>query len=218
MTTGLFHLQITGVVTPEEQRDAAISAFAKLLELSLEEAQQLFEQAPVTIKEYIDHDGAMSIESVLVRYGVETQRLPARDAPPSTKPDSIGGKPTGTSVFDNIDLNSVSVSEDWTPESSGTSEHEPVEDVHRSTHKADNLSAFHVDELSIQEDAPEFHKADNAEPAPPAYTGPERRKDQRRKHDRRDMIRFDNKPKKNDRRKGDRRRSESMWDKDHHDF
>jgi hypothetical protein len=78
MTTELYDLQITGVISPEVERDAAISAFAKVLKISLSKAQQVFAHAPVTIIENIDHDRALIIESALARYRIESQRLPVR--------------------------------------------------------------------------------------------------------------------------------------------
>jgi hypothetical protein len=219
MTTELYDLQITGVISPEVERDAAISAFAKVLKISLSKAQQVFAHAPVTIKENIDHDSALIIESALARYRIESQRLPAWNNALS----SVDATQHGNNIYENqidpkdlgkVDLSSLSSSEGLDPEPSDPSHHEPIDDVHRFSHQAGpNLSAYHIDELSLVETIePEAEKStEEQEP----YSGPERREDQRRKHDRRDMLRFEVEVKKNDRRKKDRRKSDSMWTKNY---
>ena len=141
MTTELFNLQITGVIEPEVERDAAISAFAKLLEIPLSEAHQLFDQAPVTIKENIDHDRALVIESALAKYRIESQRVPIWNDVFSVDLEEHGnniydnqidtkdlGKKIDTKGPKKPDLTSVSLSEDLAPEASDPSHHKPTDD------------------------------------------------------------------------------------------
>ena len=233
MTTELYDLQITGVISPEVERDAAISAFAKVLKISLSKAQQVFAHAPVTIIENIDHDRALIIESALARYRIESQRLPTWSAVSSVDITEHGnniyenqidtkdlGKVVNPKNSDKVDLSSLPPSEDSAPEPSDPSHHEPIDDVHRFSHQAGpNLSDYHIDELSLVEETiePEAEKSTEEEQTLESYTGEERRKDQRRVHDRRDMLRFEV-ANKNDRRKKDRRESDSMWTKDRYDI
>ena len=213
MVTKLYHLQITGVISSEEQEHEAISALANILVVPLSKAQLLFSHAPIIIKENIDRDSALQIESELQQHGIECKLLSAVDAQSPVEEKSIHDKLMNATEIDTSNLSSLSISEDWAPESSGSSQHQPIEDVHRYSHQGgDKLSAYHLDDLNIDTKVPEVehHEAEH-------YSGPERRVDQRRKHDRRDAIRFDLEN-KNDRRKKDRRESDVVWVKYHADI
>ena len=214
MTTELFHLQITGVISSEEQEHEAIAALANILVVPLSRAQQLFYWAPVIIKENIDNDTALLIESELQKHGIESERLPSTDDPsPAEKFTDIKG-------LESVDSSDLSLADDEeAPESTEHSTQQKIDDVHKFTHPGGaDLSAYHLDELSLETITPDDEEPSEKPQAPESYyEGPERRVDQRRKHDRRDMIRFEVEVKKNDRRKGDRRKSDSMWT-NHHDL
>lgn len=210
MTTELFHLQITGVISSEEQEHEAISALANILIVPLSKAQQLFYQAPVIIKENIDHDTALLIESELQKHGIESQRMSSTDAP------SSAGKFMDIKELDSVDSSGLSLEEEWASESTDHTTQQAIDDVHRYSHQGGaDLSAYHLDELSLETITPDAEKLSEKQQAPEPYDGPERREDQRRKHDRRDMLRFEVEVKKNDRRKNDRRESDSMWTKNY---
>ena len=222
MTTQLFNLQITGVVLSEEQKENAVAALAKILVLPLSEAELLFSHAPVIIKENISHDEALPIESQLVMHGIESQRLPSTDIQPPQESLSTHDKLMDASTLNHEEIDSLSLTADWTAYTDDPEKHESVDDVHSASHKAGNdLSQFHIDDLSLQEVTDEPVHETVQQPVQPEYTGPERRKDQRRQHDRREMIRFEapQKAKKTDRRSGkDRRKSVTAWTKDHSHF
>jgi hypothetical protein len=223
MATELFHLQITGAISSEENETEAIAALAHILVVPLSQAQLLFSHAPVVVKENIDLDTAVSIESELEKHGIGYQRLPtaelATHAGEPHEGNSIHDRLMNASQLQNADLSGLSLVDDWTPESSDHHEQQPVEDVHTASHHAvGDLSAYHLDELGLETVTPEVEKPVGAKQSGETYNGPERRKDQRRKHDRREMYRFEEKAKakensKPDRRKGDRRKTEAVWSK-----
>jgi hypothetical protein len=225
MATDLFHLQITGAISSDENETEAIAALANILVVPLSQAQLLFSHAPVVVKENIDHDTAVSIESQLQKHGIECKRLLAAEyaAQASESPEglSIHDKLMDASQLENVDLSGLSLVDDWTPDSSDHHEERPVEDVHTASHHAvGDLSAYHLDELGLEAVTPEFEKPTEARQPEETYNGPERRKDQRRKHDRREMFRFEEKDKteakeksKPDRRQGDRRKAGPVWSK-----
>lgn len=222
MTTELFHLQITGVILSEEQKENAVAALSRILVLPLSEAELLFSHAPVIIKENISHDEALPIESQLVMHGIESQRLPSTDTLPPQGSISTHDKLMDASTLNQDEIDGLSLTADWSAYTDDSTKHEAVDDVHSASHKAGkDLSNFHIDDLSLQEVTDEPVHETVRQPVQTEYKGPERRKDQRRKHDRREMIRFEKpqKAKKTDRRSGkDRRNSETAWTKDHSHF
>lgn len=223
MATELFHLQITGTIASEENQTLAIAALAHILVVPLSQAQLFFSHAPMIVKENIDYDTAVLIESQLRKHGIECRHLSTEDlaaqAGESQEGISIHDKLMDASQLQNADLSGLSLVDDWTPESSDHHEQQPVEDVHTASHHAvGDLSAYHLDELGLETVTPEVEKPAGAQQPAETYNGPERRKDQRRKHDRREMYRFEEKAKakensKPDRRKGDRRKTEAVWSK-----
>jgi len=66
-----YTVKITGEISEYQQRDEAISEFAKLFSITIEQADKMFKSAPVAIKKGIELDVADKFKEALIAIGVE---------------------------------------------------------------------------------------------------------------------------------------------------
>ncbi|PCJ47297.1 MAG: TIGR00266 family protein [Moraxellaceae bacterium] len=66
-----YTVKITGEISEYQQRDEAISEFAKLFSITIEQAEKMFKNAPVAIKKGIELDVADKFKEALIAIGVE---------------------------------------------------------------------------------------------------------------------------------------------------